>query len=519
MQAMKVMLTGASGAMGRACLKELTKDKMAFDLVLMCLDTPEDRFALKAYQDHPQIKIAYGDITDAKFVRNIMQDIDLVVHMAALVSPKADYFPERTMEVNYGGMENLLSAIAYWNQMAKTRLVSIGTIAQTGDRMPGIHWGRIGDPMKPSMFDYYAVSKVAAERVLIESGLTYWVSLRQTGMMGPTMASIKDPIMFHNGLNNVLEYVSDRDSGRLVAHLCQYLAEGSLADSFWGHIYNIGGGKSCRLSGYDMYRGFFSRLGFADVDKIIEPRLYASHNFHGHFFLDSDILEDYLHFRQDDLSYLFDCLMADLGWQGKLLRSINRLPFGQKLTIPLIRSIFRRIAKREHGSLYMLKHHQSDKIEAFWGSKANWQALPKSVDTKALYTDWEQKIWIDHGYDESVPEEALCLEMLQEAAEFRGGRCLSDTMTTGDWTTPLDFSCSYGHLFKASPRLVLEGGHFCPECERRSWNYGQRAKREPFLNQVWAPLHGPGELREYPKKFSDKTVDAFRAKEMSTTNE
>ena len=31
------------------------------------------------------------------------------------------------------------------------------------------------------MFDYYAVSKIAAERYVIESGLKYWVSLRQTG--------------------------------------------------------------------------------------------------------------------------------------------------------------------------------------------------------------------------------------------------------------------------------------------------------------------------------------------------
>ena len=44
--------------------------------------------------------------------------------------------------------------------------------------MPPIHWGRVGDPIKPSMFDYYAVSKVAAERYVIESGLKYWVSLR-----------------------------------------------------------------------------------------------------------------------------------------------------------------------------------------------------------------------------------------------------------------------------------------------------------------------------------------------------
>jgi len=57
--------------------------------------------------------------------------------------------------------------------------------------LPPIHWGRVGDPIKPSIFDYYAVSKIASERLVIESRLEYWVSLRQTGIMGPAMAKIK----------------------------------------------------------------------------------------------------------------------------------------------------------------------------------------------------------------------------------------------------------------------------------------------------------------------------------------
>lgn len=79
---------------------------------------------------------------------------------------------------------------------------------RNGDRMPPVHWGRVGDPIKPSMFDYYAVSKVVAERLVIESSLKYWVSLRQTGIIGRAMAEIEDAIMFHNCFDNVLEYCS-----------------------------------------------------------------------------------------------------------------------------------------------------------------------------------------------------------------------------------------------------------------------------------------------------------------------
>ena len=45
-----------------------------------------------------------------------------------------------------------------------------------------------------------------------------------------------------------------------------------------------------------------------------------------------------------------------------------------------------------------------------------------------------------------------------------------------DWRQKLKFKCAFGHGFEASPRLILEGGHWCPECEMKSWNYGERAK-------------------------------------------
>ena len=52
-------------------------------------------------------------------------------------------------------------------------------------------------------------------------------------------------------------------------------------------------------------------------------------------------------------------------------------------------------------------------------------------------TDWDKVIPIDHGYDESKPEEALTLEDMKGAAKFRSGECLSDEMTQGDWQSKL----------------------------------------------------------------------------------
>lgn len=118
------------------------------------------------------------------------------------------------------------------------------------------------------------------------------------------------------------------------------------------------------------------------------------------------------------------------------------------------------------------------------------------------FTDWDAVVPINHGYDETKPESELDIADMQKAVEFLGGRLLSTEMNKGDWSGKLEFQCAFGHKFTASPRLVLEGGHWCDECERRSWNYGNRAKVDPFFAQVWDPLHDPDELREYPKEVS-----------------
>lgn len=507
MKKQRVFLTGATGGMGFIGLNELLKDSDKQDIVILAQDTEQDRKKLEDYENQKGLTICWGDLTKYEDVYKCVEGADLILHVAALVSPAADYHPKLAMKVNYGSMKNLIRAIKEQNRMDTVKLVSIGTIAETGDRMPPIHWGRVGDPIKPSIFDYYAVSKIAAERLLIESGLKYWVSLRQTGIMGPAMSKIRDAIMFHNCLDNVLEYVSDRDSGILLRNLALYNCTGKLAEEFWGHIYNIGGGESCRVDTYTMYKEMYGELGFQDLKYVINPKWYATRNFHGHYYLDSDKLEDFLHFRHDSMKYFYDEYLKNLGATVKVSRIICKLPGGQRLMGSILKKVFLKQARTEHGTVRFLEDNLEEHIDAFWGSKKNWEAIPEDINDFGHFTDWDEVIKLDHGYDESKPESELEIKDVKKAAAFRGGECLSDTMQKGNWIGKLKFKCALGHEFDASPRLVLEGGHWCPKCERESWNYSVRAKVDPFFAQVWNPLHDKQEpAREYKKIVTELDV-------------
>jgi hypothetical protein len=320
--------------------------------------------------------------------------------------------------------------------------------------------------------------------------------------MGPGMAGIEDAIMFHNGLDNVLEYVSDRDSAALLRNLCRKERQGALGNNFWGHIFNIGGGISCRVSTFDLYSRLFGYIGITNLSYLMDSKWCGTRNFHGQYYLDSDKLNDILQFRNDSMEYFYAAYLKKLGGMATAAKTITKLPGGQKLMGSILKKRFTKLLRTEHGTLRFVENNMEDYIAAFWGSKEAWQAIPP-LDKFKPFSDWDTVIPIDHGYDEGKPEAELNLRDIKEAAKFRGGECLSDDMKTGNWTEKLRFRCAFRHEFEASPRLVLEGGHWCPVCASEGWNYYERAKVDPFFAQVWYPLHDKNEKEwKYRKMIS-----------------
>jgi nucleoside-diphosphate-sugar epimerase len=491
----RVFLTGATGGMGSATLDELLKDRAELKVVVLARKSAKNEVFSSKYAEMPEVEFHWGDLTVYEDVLECVRGSDFVLHVGAFVSPEADYKPQEAMRINYGSTVNIIKAIHALGQAEETKLVYIGTVAETGDRMPPIHWGRVGDPLKPSVFDYYAVSKIAAERAVIESGLKYWASLRQTGILAEKMTDVEDAIMFHNCLDNVLEYVSDRDSALLMRNVVQ-----ASPSEFWGHVYNIGGGESCRLSTYKLFSELFGRLGIKKLPTAIDSKWFGLRNFHGQYYLDSDKLEELFHFRRDSMDYYYGIYLKKLGATVGLSRIITKLPLGQRLIGGTMKKKFLALARTEHGTVRFIEQNMEGHIAAYYGSKAAYDRIPKLEDMEH-FKDWNKVVCIDHGYDETKPETELDLEDMKGAATFRGGTCESTSMSKGDWSTKLEFRCAFGHEFAASPRLVLEGGHWCPVCERESWDYQNIAKVNPFFAQVWYPLHPKDE-----KPFTYKKI-------------
>ncbi|MGN0635969.1 MAG: NAD-dependent epimerase/dehydratase family protein [Acutalibacteraceae bacterium] len=491
-----VALTGASGNMGFQGFLELYARKYRHNIVLLLRNSEKNRKKFMPYMNDPAVKIVWGDLTNYEDVLQMVNGADYVLHVGGMVSPAADYYPRKTIKTNVAAAENIVRAVKAQPDPDAVKVVYIGTVAETGDRNPPIHWARTGDPIKISVYDHYAISKVKAEAVFAESGLRYWVSLRQSGILYPAILKNMDPIMFHVPINGVLEWATVEDSGRLLANVC----EPDVPDSFWRKFYNIGSGKEYRITNYEFEEYLLGALGLPSPKKLFEASWFILRNFHGQWYADSDKLEEILHFRANiPIKKYFADMAKNV---PAYYRACKVLPsFLSSAVGAVAKPFMKKIAQTElYGTLHWKATHNKDRISAYYGTEEDWNKIGTWDDVK-IERPTETVTLLDHGYDESKPDSELDIEDMRKAAAFRGGECLSETMVKGDLFTPLKWKSARGNEFEMSPNLVLKGGHWCPEELPWPWDYDTEAKINPFFAQVWYPLHSKDE-----NNFYDETI-------------
>lgn len=363
----KVFLTGATGVMGEAGLKELMKSPGRYDVTVLARDSKKNRKKLRPYQERG-VKVIWGDLLDENSLEKGISGADIVLHVGGMVSPMADHYPEKTMAVNVGSMQ-LISKIVKEKEAKspgkEIKVVYIGSVSQYGTRMPPFHWGNAQSEQKPAKDDAYAKSKVEAERALKESGVKKWVSIRQTAILhGGLLKNATNPVAFHTPLNGVLEWISVEDSGRLLERICNP----DLPEDFWGKCYNAGGGEKFRMLNIEFERAILKALGCPPPEKVFEPNWFATKNFHGMWFEDSDNLDNILHYREKD------------SFDEALKRIKDSLPFYYRLT-PIVPSIFiktfmKKVAGHPRlGPLAWIKNNDLEKIATFWGSREDYDSI------------------------------------------------------------------------------------------------------------------------------------------------
>jgi len=305
----RVLLTGASGTVGKEVLRQLCEypDKVEITVFDKRFSGSEN-FYKKAGGD---FKIIYGDISAEKDVRQACSDKDVIIHLAAIIPPLADKLPELAEAVNITGTRNLVRCIEELSPDAF--LIYSSSISVYGDRLAD-PWIKTEDNLIPSDRDEYARTKIEAEKIIINSKLS-WTIFRLTAIMGASNHK-PSPLMFHMPLDTPMEIATPEDTGRAFVNALKHF------DILKKNIYNLGGGEKCRISYSDFLSRSFEIFGLGSLN--FQENAFARKNFHCGYYQDGDVLNDILDFRRDSIEDYFINLKESIHPGKKIATSILR---------------------------------------------------------------------------------------------------------------------------------------------------------------------------------------------------
>ena len=169
---MKILLTGATGFLGFRTLEKLV-EWPAVSEVVATGRTLRDSHKV----NHPKVSYVLGDLSDAAFVRELVKDVNYIIHAAALSAPWGDY--ETFKRANLVSQQNLLAA-SKGRRLQKYVFISTPSLYfDSSDRLNI----KESDPLPRKFINHYAATKRLAEIELEKSSLPY-VILRPRALTG-----------------------------------------------------------------------------------------------------------------------------------------------------------------------------------------------------------------------------------------------------------------------------------------------------------------------------------------------
>lgn len=172
---MNFLITGAAGFLGSALANHLSKQGHQVRGV-------DDLSTGESASLSPDVHFTRGDVSDRPKLWTLLQEVDVVYHLAARVSvPESVLYPREYNAVNVGGTVSLMEAM---RDVGVRRVVMASSGAVYGDLgVQPIKEDSVPNPRSP-----YAVSKLAAEHYIRTIG-SLWgietVSLRIFNAYGP----------------------------------------------------------------------------------------------------------------------------------------------------------------------------------------------------------------------------------------------------------------------------------------------------------------------------------------------
>ncbi|MFX1496217.1 MAG: NAD-dependent epimerase/dehydratase family protein [Promethearchaeota archaeon] len=302
---MKILITGAFGNVGLSTLRELIKK----DHNVRVIEIKNKKNKKLAKEFKSKVEIIWGDLRDYNDVEKAIAGQDLVIHLAAIIPPLADHNLELARAVNVGATKNILNAIK--KQDKQIKLIFTSSIAVYGDRRmnPMIN---VKDHLNPSLGDFYALTKILAEKAIRESGITFAI-FRLTYITSINKLDM-DPLMFHMPLDTSIEICDTKDVGLALSNAVD-------CNQIWGETFHIAGGMRCRTT-YREYLNMMMQI-FGLGENFLPEQAFAKKDFHCGY-MDTEKSQSLLKYQNHTLEDYFNEVVEKFGVKKHLLKIFKK---------------------------------------------------------------------------------------------------------------------------------------------------------------------------------------------------
>jgi len=301
----KILLTGASGTVGKEIFKELLSRADDYEVSLFLRGSRKNKKLFNRYLD--KVRITWGTLQNYEQVKEAVNLQDIVIHVAGALPDVAFKNPELVISTNVVGTQNVIKAME--NQSKRPKLIYTSSVAVYGDRRenPII---KLSDQFDGATEDIYTYTKIKAERLIKESKLEYSI-FRVSYVVATDVIRLR-PVMFFIALDTNVETIHAKDVGLALVNAIN-------SKEVWGKIINLGGGEKCQISYRDNINDMFEIMGFGR--NFLPEEAFSKQHSHCGFYdkQETDYIQEILKFQNFTLEDFYDEVREWIGIKRYLI--------------------------------------------------------------------------------------------------------------------------------------------------------------------------------------------------------
>lgn len=283
----KVLVTGAAGSIGYFVLKFLLSEGK---YEITALDLKNKRTVKRLRKYRKRVNVIYGDVNDTVLMEALVKDHDYIIHLASVTPPLGNLISKSGEVVDYLGTENIIKAINYYNKNCFLIYPS------TTDVYDNSLSASVNENVIPNNLEPFSYNKFATEN-LIRKKLKNYTIFRLSMVLN---YFYHEPFILNIKKNSLIEVTTNYDAAYALVKAINYQKELNRK------TFNVGMGKDGQVKYNYILKKLLTNYGLSFKYGI--SRILLEKNYKSPVLLDSDELENIIHYRSDSLYNYFNRL-------------------------------------------------------------------------------------------------------------------------------------------------------------------------------------------------------------------